>query len=180
MRRWPVLAGLLLALAAPASPAAAAPDGAIEVTLDQSRIDAVVGTVLTVESRIANVGEAPTDRLVAHLNVASLDGVYVDLEDWSAEVTRDVPPLEPGGSTALSWRFHAVNAGSFAVYVVLVPAGATPAGTGPLLASAPVRITVAGQRTLTAGGALPVVLVVPILLGLLAGGARYRVRRTAA
>jgi hypothetical protein len=189
-----VLTGLLLALTAPAgfntsaltasaltaSAATAAPalPRAVDVTLDRSQINTVVGDVLTVESRVVNAGEMPTDRLVAHLNVASLDStVYVDLEDWSADVTRELAPLAPGGSTSLSWDFHAVNVGRFNVYVVLLPKGQSSAGAGPLVASPPVHVTVAGKRTLTAGGSLPVAIIVPVLLGLVAAAARYRVRR---
>ncbi|SCG66625.1 hypothetical protein [Micromonospora inositola] len=178
------LTGLLLALTAPvglAASAAAAPPpvpGAVEVELDQSRLNTVVGERLTVSSRVINSGDAPTDRLVAHLNVASLDGIYVDLEDWSADVTREVPPVAPGSSTSLSWQFQAVNTGSFDVYVVLMPNGDSTAGTGPLVASQPVHVTVAGKRTLTAAGSLPVALLVPVVLGLVAAAARYRVRRT--
>lgn len=183
MRSLFVLAGLLLTLTAPAglaaTPAAAAPTRSetVEVSLDQSRINAVVGDVLTVQSRIVNSGAAPTDRMVAHLNVASLDGVYVDLEDWSADVTREVKPVAAGSDATLSWQFHAVNVGSFDVYVTLLPGGASSAGTGPLVVSPPVHVTVAGRRTLTAGGSLPVAVAVPVLLGLVAAGARYRLRR---
>lgn len=178
-----VLAGVLLTLTAPAGlaapPAAAAPTlpETVEVSLDQSRINAVVGDVLTVRSRVVNVGAAPTDRMIAHLNVASLDGVYVDLEDWSADVTREVTPVAPGSDVSLSWEFHAVNVGRFDVYLVLLPGGVASSGTGPLVASPPVHVTVAGRRTLTAGGSLPVAVAVPVLLGLLAAGARYRLRR---
>jgi hypothetical protein len=175
-RRTPVVAGLLLVLAATTwlgSPAVAADGGPVELTLDRQRIETTVGRVLTVESRIANVGEAPLPAMIAHLNVTSTDpAVYVDLEDWSAEVTRSVEPLDPGRSTTLSWDFQAVNGGSFEVYVVLVP----PAGD--LVASRPVRVEVAKRRALNAGGALPVVLVVPALLGLLTVGNRYRLRRS--
>jgi hypothetical protein len=184
MKRLVVLIGMLLNLAVPASlaaPAAAAQQrqpAAVEVTLDQTRITTAVGARLTVESRIVNSGSAPTDRLVAHLNVASLDGVYVDLEDWSADVTRGVASLPPGRSTSLSWEFQAVNAGSFDVYVAVMPNGPSSAGTGPLVVSPPVHVTVAGRRTLTGGGALPVAIVVPVLLGLVAAAARYRLRRS--
>ncbi|MEU8300481.1 hypothetical protein AB0C04_24775 [Micromonospora sp. NPDC048909] len=177
------LIGLRLALATPFGLAAAeaAPPplpGSIEVVLDENRVYTVVGERLTVGSRVVNSGDAPTDRLVAHLNVASLDGVYVDLEDWSAEVSREVGPVAPGGSTVLSWQFQAVNTGNFDVYVVLMPNGIATAGTGPLLVSQPVHVTVAGKRTLTAAGSLPVAIVVPLVLGLLAAVARYRVRRS--
>ncbi|SCL34090.1 hypothetical protein GA0070624_4900 [Micromonospora rhizosphaerae] len=185
MRTGLALAGLLLALAVPAgrsASAAAAPPplpGAVEIAVDQNRLNAVVGERLTLESRVVNSGDAPTDRLVAHLNVASLDGVYVDLEDWSADVTREVPPVAPSSSTSLTWEFQAVNTGSFDVYLVLMPNGGSTAGTGPLVVSQPVHVTVAGKRTLTAAGSLPVAVVVPIVLGLVAAAARYRIRRPA-
>ncbi|MET8310775.1 hypothetical protein [Micromonospora sp. NPDC005173] len=177
------LAGLLLALTAPvgstASAAAAPPPlpGVVEVVLEQSRLNTVVGERLTLESRVVNSGEAPTDRLVAHLNVASLNGVYVDLEDWSADVTREVSPVAPGSSTSLSWQYQAVNTGSFDVYVVLMPGGDSTAGTGPLVVSQPLHVSVAGKRTLTAAGSLPVAIVVPVVLALVAAAARYRIRR---
>ncbi|MFE9691606.1 hypothetical protein [Micromonospora sp. NPDC005806] len=178
------LAGLLLALTAPlgltASAAAAPPPPphGVEVVLNHDQLSTVVGDRLTIESRVVNSSGAPTDRLVAHLNVASLAGVYVDLEDWSADVTQEVAPVAAGGSTSLSWQFQAVNTGSFDIYVVLMPNGASTAGSGPLVVSQPVHVTVAGKRTLTAAGSLPVAIVVPVVLGLVAAAARYRLRRT--
>jgi hypothetical protein len=161
-----------------AAPAAAkAPTGSVEVTLDQSQVTTTVGARLTVNSRIVNPGSVSTDSLVAHLNVASLDGVYVDLEDWSADVTRPLAPLAPGASTSLSWEFQAVNTGNFGVYVVVLPSRTDPAGTAPPVASSPVHVTVAGKPTLTAGGALPVVVLIPVLLGLAACAAWLRRRR---
>jgi hypothetical protein len=187
MRPLLVIAGLLLALAVPAgtaAPAAAtaavqpAPTGTLEVTFDRPRVSGALGDRFTVRSRITNSGGAPTDRLIAHLNVASLTSdVYVDPEDWSASRTRELDALAPGGSTSLSWDIQAVNAGSFDVYVVLLPVGASSAGTGPLVVSPPVHAEVAGRRTLTAGGALPVAAAVPILLGLMAATVRFRGRR---
>jgi hypothetical protein len=148
------------------------------VTLEPERITATVGQVLTVESVIANPGTVATDRMVAHLNVASLDGVYVDLEDWSADVTRVVEPVPAGGDTSLDWEFQAVNAGSFAVYVTVLPAGPASAGKGPLIASDPVHVTVSQRRTLDTAGALPVAIAVPVLLGAIALAGQLRNRRT--
>ena len=49
-----------------------------------------MGEKFTVTSRIANRGTTPTDRFVAHLNVASLtERVYVDPEDKAL-----VPPAD--------------------------------------------------------------------------------------
>jgi hypothetical protein len=185
MRPLLVLVGMLLALTAPAglaaSPAAAAPDAmdAVEVTFDRNRVSTVLGGRFTLQTRIVNSGGAPTDAILAHLNVASLTSdVYVDPEDWSAERSKEVAPLRPGASTSVSWDIQAVNAGSFDVYVVLLPNGASTAGMGPLVVSPPVHLAVAGRRTLSPGGAMPVVIVVPLLLGLVAALARFRARGT--
>ena len=161
---------LLIALALPVGAASAQPAN-LEVTLNQTVITTSVGRVLTIESRIVNHSSAPTGRMVAHLNVASVDGSYVDLEDWSADVTQRVEPIEPDADTTLSWDLQAVNAGSFHVYVVLLP------DSGPLVASPSARVSVGEKRTLSAGGALPVAIVVPMLLGLAAGTMRYRIRK---
>jgi hypothetical protein len=167
MRRLIVLAATVLWAA---TPAAAAQETTVQVTLDQTRITTTLGRVHSVESQITNRTQTPTGTLIAHLNVASLDGSYVDLEDWSADVTKAIS-LDPGESTAISWDFQTVNGGSFNVYVVVLPEA------GSLAASPVVRVDVAEQRTLNAGGALPVAVAVPILLGIAAGAIRYRVRR---
>jgi hypothetical protein len=172
--------GILFAVLAGAglAPRAAAADpGTVDVTLTPSPLNTVMGERFTIRAQFVNSGATPTEPLVADLNVASLTGVYVDLEDWSASRTHDVAPIAPGGNASLSWDIQAVNAGSFDVYIVLLPNGPASAGTGPLVASPPVHVTVAGRRALNAGGALPIAVIVPVLLGLTAVGARYRLRR---
>lgn len=163
------IAALLAALCLPGT--ASAQPNEVEVTLDQPTISTSVGGVLTIESRVVNHTSTTTGPMVAHINVASADGSYVDLEDWSAEVTKPLEPLEPNADTTVSWELQAVNAGRFHVYVVLLP------DSGPLTVSQSTRVTVGQKRTLSAGGALPVALAVPMLLGLAAGAVRYRVRR---
>jgi len=121
------------------------------ITMDPDQMTAELGQTLTVESVVSESGPA-----IAHLNVVSLDGVYVDLEDWTQDVTQPVPS---GRETHLDWEFQAVNPGHFAVYVVLIPK------SGPLVAGPPVHITVSPRQTLDTGGALPVVIAVPALLG---------------
>jgi hypothetical protein len=137
-----------------------------------------VGDRLTIRARIANAGTEPTERLVAHLNVTTLDtAVYVDLEDWTASPTQELAPVPPGGSTPAVWEIQAVNVGRFAVYVVVLPEGAAAAGQGPLVTSAPDLVEVAGRRTLSPAGALPVAIAEPVLLGLVAVAVRLRLRR---
>ena len=179
MRAWVCLAFAALAALGviAAAPAAAQPTGGVEVTVDQPRISAVIGDRVTIRAHVTNSGSTASDPLIAHLNVASLTGTYVDLEDWTAAPTQHVQPLEAHATAALSWDIQAVNAGRFDVYVAVLPNGPTSSGTGPAVASSPVEVRVAGKRTLNAGGSLPVVIAVPLLLGGAALGARVRLRR---
>jgi hypothetical protein len=161
-----LVVGLLFALASPAA--------AAEVSFDRAAVAMSVGERVTLASSVTNPRTEPSGQVLAHLNVVSLtDSVYVDPEDWSSERSQVIEDLGPGESRTLSWPIQAVDVGSFAVYVVLIPDG----GRGPLTVSPPVHLDVAGKRTLDAGGALPVVLVVPVLLGLGAGAIRYRLTR---
>ena len=114
--------------------------------------------------------------LIAHLNVVSLrDGVYVDPEDWSSHRTRYLAPIPAGASVRLTWRLRAVNAGSFGIYVAVLPqsGAARPPITGPT-----VHVSIAHRKTLNSGGTLPLVIGIPALLGALSLG--LRVRRRAA
>jgi hypothetical protein len=156
------------------APAMAAPSAA-DVVFETSEFSVVVGDRFTLPSRIMNpVGEA-TGPIVAHLNVVSLtDDVYVDPEDWSAERTVFVDPIESGASEPMTWEIQAVNPGRFAVYVVLIPEGSAAPVVSPQ-----VHLAVAGRRTLSAGGALPISVAVPLVLGLAAAAVRFRLRRTA-
>jgi hypothetical protein len=171
------LAALALAagVAGLAGPAAAAPS-AVDVSARPARIEAVLGDTVTVTTTIANRRPVRSGPLVAHLDVVSLrNDVYVDPEDWSSERSVDVQPLAPGGSTVLSWPVRTVDAGEFAVYVVLLPTG--PGNPQEVTPSGPVRLAVAGKRTLDAGGTLPVVVGVPVVLALAALAERWRRRR---
>ncbi|RSM48257.1 hypothetical protein DMA12_07150 [Amycolatopsis balhimycina DSM 5908] len=162
-----LVVGLLFALASPAA--------AADVSFDRPGVAMAVGERVTLSSKVTNPGAEPSGQVLAHLNVVSLtDGVYVDPEDWSSERSQVIENIGPGESQTLSWPIQAVNVGSFAVYVVLLPDAKSTAGRGPLVVSPPVHLDVAGKQTLNAGGALPVVLVVPVLLGLGAGAVRYR------
>lgn len=162
---------VLCALVGLATPTGAAEQ--VEVTLDRERVSVVRGDRFAVQSRITNRGTAST-AVKAHLNVASLTGaVSVDPEDWSDGPIQDLPALAPGQSTSLSWEIKAGDVGSFAMYVVLLPA--EPSGA-PVV-SAPVWVSSAGQNTLGAGAVLPVAIAIPVLLGAAAGAAGWRVRR---
>jgi hypothetical protein len=176
--RWLFAAAAAALALAPAAPAAAAAPGApVEVTMDRPAFAAVLGDRFTVRSTVVNTGSAPTGPLLAHLDVVSLhDDVYVDAEDWSSDRSVVVEPLAPGARGTLDWTVRTVDAGEFAVYVVVLPAGGTAGGAGPaaLSVSPPVRLAVAARQTLDPGGSAVVVVVVPALVGALALGGRLR------
>lgn len=165
-----VAAGVALLLA----PAASAGDQ-LRVSVDRAAIATKLGHAFVFRSTIANEGSTPRAGLIAHLNVLSLTrGVYVDPEDWSSNRTRYLGPIPAGGSTTLTWKLNAVNAGSIGAYVAVLPGSgaAVPPTTGPT-----VRVSIAERRTLNSGGILPLALGMPALLGLLIVGLRLRARQ---
>jgi hypothetical protein len=168
-----LLAGVLSGLP---TPALANPLN-LEVAADPPTVSTVLGGRFKITTEIKNTGSAATGEILAHLNVASIEGsVYVDPEDWSSDRSQQLS-LKPGESRKLSWEIQAVNSGRFAAYVVVVPFGGSVNGNEDLRISPLVKVDVAPRTTLTAGGALPVVLMVPLLIGLAGAAALFRVRR---
>lgn len=170
---------VLLVLLVTVGQAAASP-GALTVSVDRTTVRATLGRTFLIRSTITNHGAAPASGLIAHLDVLSLGrGLYVDPEDWSSRRTRYLAPIPAGSSTTSTWQLHAVNAGRLGVYVAVLPRRETP--TAPITAST-VSVTVAGRRTLSSGGILPLALGIPAALGLLALSSRLvrcRPRRSA-
>jgi hypothetical protein len=155
---------------------AAASQASTSVRLDRTSITAQLGGSFVFHSTISNPSPAPLSGAIAHLNVLSLQrGVYVDPEDWSSHRTRYLATIPPHSSLRVTWKLKAVNSGSFAVYIAVLPANgeARPPIAGPTL-----HVTVAHRRTLNPGGALPLVLAIPALLGALTLGLRRRRRAT--
>jgi len=145
-----LLAGVLAGV--PAAALAAPLD--VTVAADPPAVSTVLGGRFTITTEVKNAGTAPSGEILAHLNVASIEGsVYVDPEDWSSERSQQLS------------------------YVVVVPFGNTVTGNADITTSPLVRVDVAQRTTLTAGGALPVVLAVPMLIGLAAATTLVRVRR---
>jgi hypothetical protein len=176
MRRALYLLGLALCLvlAWPVSALAAPPT--VEISIDPGQVDTVLGGEFTVRTEIRNTGAADTGPLLAHLNVASLQGgVYVDPEDWSPARSQDFS-LRPGESRTLTWDIQAVNAGSFAAYVVVLPYDPGVSGQEDLGVSPLVALEVAPRTALGGAAVLPLVIGLPIALGLFAVGVRERER----
>lgn len=144
----------------------------LAVSNDRTAITTKLGYKFVFHSTISNRGATSASDLVAHLNVLDLSGaVYVDPEDWSSQRTRYLDPIPAGGSTTLSWRLNAVNAGTIGVYVAVLPRSGAPV---PPTAGPTVRVAIRDRRALNAGGILPLALGIPGFLGLLALGVRFR------
>jgi hypothetical protein len=172
-----LLIGVLAGVFSWLSASALAAPLSVQVVAEPARVETVLGGRFMITTVVTNTGAAPTGDILAHLNVASIEGtVYVDPEDWSPSRSQQLS-LDPGESQKLSWELQAVNSGHFAAYVVVVPFGSTVAGNEELLISPLVNVAVASRSTLTAQGALPVVLTVPLLLGLAAAGVYFGARR---
>jgi hypothetical protein len=177
MRRLRATAKALLAAAAvlPAS-AEATPEAAprLSASVDRAQISTQLGRSFEFRSTITNAGPGTARALVAHLSVLSVrEEPYVDPEDWSPQRVVFLDPIAAGGSRTLSWRMTAVNAGTFAVYVTVLPQDARG---GPAPNTPTIDLRVAERRTLDAGGILPIALAIPALLGGLTIALRLRRR----
>jgi len=164
----PGVASLAAALALAGG--AGAETGATSVTVDRAQISTLLGGKFSFRTTIANPAPTATEALIAHLNILSLrDGVYVDPEDWSSQRTWYLGTIPAGGSQTITWNLKAVGGGSFAAYVAVLPQNspAEPPATSPTI-----QVAVEERKTLNSGGILPLVLGIPALVGLLAGGVR--------
>jgi hypothetical protein len=151
-------------VAAPGGAGAQAP----AISSSRTAVSTRIGEDFGWRTAIANPGRARLSGLVAHLNIVSWDpDVYVDPEDWSSQRTRYLAPLAAGESVEIPWTVKAVNSGRFSVYVVVL--GAQRPVVSPVLG-----VRVAEHRTIDAGGALPLAVGVPALLGLVMIGVRLR------
>lgn len=146
----------------------------VAVGLDRSTLSTRVGERFSFTSSLRNEGERPIPGLIAHLNIVSLDpDVYVDPEDWSTSRTRYVGAISARASIPLEWTVQAVNSGRFLVYVAVAEQPALARVTS----GEALQLTVAEQRTLNAGGILPLAAALPAALLVLMGLAARRRRR---
>jgi hypothetical protein len=162
------------ALLLPPGVEAARGAGQVAVTVERTHISTHLGQKFVLRSTVTNRGSSEASGMIAHLNIVSLrNGVYVDPEDWSSQRTRYLRPIPAGGSSTTTWRMQAVSAGTFGVYVAVLPehAAARVPATGPT-----VELAVAERKMLNSGGILPLALGVPGALAVLAAGLRLRRR----
>jgi len=174
IRRALIMSALAVSIALALAGPALSGSNRIAVTVDRTAISTSLGHKFSVRSRITNNGGSAASSLVAHLNVLSLrPDVYLDPEDWSSHRTRYLPTIPAGGSVVITWRMQAVNAGSIAVFVAVLPQNGEPRppATGPT-----VHVSIARRTTLNSGGILPLALGIPALLAAVSFGLRRRRR----
>jgi hypothetical protein len=173
-------AAAAFALAGLGSSAAAMSSGAgpVSIELDKTQAAIGLGQTLKFTTKVGNPGEEDVSGAIAHLNILAVDpGVYVDPEDWSGERTQYLDPLGGRESEPLEWELQGVNSGRFLVYVVIT----FDQAAGQVVASKALRLDVAPERTLEAGGLVPIAAGVPggiVLLMVLVMVRRRRHRST--
>lgn len=165
-----MIVALVMAALAPASAATSQ----VSVRVDPRTVSTGVGQRFTLTSTVRNDSDRPVSSLVAHLNVLGLDpDVYVDPEDWSSQRTVYLNPLPAHAATRLTWTVQAVNSGRLVIYVAVT----ATQGTDAVTASNALRLAVAPQRTVEAGGILPLAVAMPTAVLLLTGFTARRRRR---
>jgi len=156
MRLSGTVLALLLSLAVPSSAPAD-----ISVSLDQSTLSTRIGERFSFTATVRNDSPIVRPGVVAHLDVVSLDPqVYVDPEDWSSRRTEFLGTIPAEGTERIEWTVQAVNSGNFVLFVSLT----AERGTDRVTTSPALRVTIASQRTLNAGGVLPLALGMPAIL----------------
>jgi hypothetical protein len=147
---------------------------AVQITQDKAAASTSIGSRFAFTSTVRNTSSRALTGLVAHLNIVSLDSnVYVDPEDWSSHRTQYLKDIPIGGSLQQSWTVQAVNGGRFIVYVAVAESTAG----NPVIAGPGLHVDVAAQRTINAGGILPIAAAVPVIVVELLVAARVRRRR---
>ena len=124
---------------------------------EPAQVKTLLGDRFMITTEITNTGAAPSGEILAHLNVASIEGsVYVDPEDWSPSRSQQLS-LQPGESRKLSGKYRLSMP---ATLRRTSPCAVRQRGSRSeaLMISPLVNVDVASRSTLTAGGALPVVL----------------------
>lgn len=146
---------------------------AIVVELDKSDLRAGPGEKISFTSTVRNTGDQPLTGYVAHLNILTTDeSVYVDPEDWSPERTQYLDEVPGGGSASLSWSVQAVTKGPLILFVSV-----TSPTSDAVISSGPLNLEVTGQRVVSSGDVVPLVLWMPAGVLALVGATLLRRRR---
>ena len=150
----------------------------LQTSIDMDAIVVKAGTPIRYNSVVTNTATEKSPPLIVAMNIINLkgSGEPVDPEDWSPQRTQYLDGLEAGSSARLSWRVNAILDGNFMVYMVVIPAPASPETTSHPVASSGIHLTVTPFTKLNPGGVLPYAIGGPILILVVILGI-YRFRR---
>jgi hypothetical protein len=154
------IASATAAVSRPAAPVGVQGAPPVAIAVQRREIEVSVGEAFELPSTITNESAEPIRGLIAHLDILSTDPQrYVDPEDWCTERTVFLDTLGPGESVDHAWPMRAVDSGPLLVWVTV----SQPSADGTAL-SPPVRLTVGEHIDVNAGGVLPLVVGVPLVL----------------
>jgi hypothetical protein len=148
----------------------------VAIAVQRREITVSVGEAFDLPSVVTNESADPVRGLIAHLDILSTDPQrYVDPEDWCTERTVFLDTLGPGESVGHAWPMRAVDSGPLLVWVTVSQASADGTALSP-----PVRLTVGEHIDVNAGGVLPLVVGVPLVLVCSSAALAWRRRRQGA
>lgn len=155
------LAGTTLILVAGPTPAVAQTVGDIEVIVEPTSSEVVLGEEIDIEVIVRNHSDQPTQPLIAHIDItAPASSSSVDPEDWTATLSKRVGVVEPGAGKIVNWTVQPISGGDFVLYAVVIAPGAADVAASNVLA-----IDVTEQRSLNPEGILPVSIGGPVVIG---------------
>jgi hypothetical protein len=178
-----MIAGLAVTLSLfPAAAAQAAQstdtEQALEISIDLPYTTVNAGDEIEFNTVVTNNGTEESPPLNVAMNIVKTGkGDPVDPEDWSPERTQEVDPLAPGESAEQSWTVDAILEGDYMVYMTVIPKPDGPEATSQPVSSPGLHLIVKAFNQTNPGGVLPVAIITPIVLILLAFLPRRRWRR---
>lgn len=150
----------------------------LSITIDVETATVKTGDKVEYTTVVTNNGDSASLALIVAMNIINLNaqGDVVDPEDWSPQRTQYSQPLAPGESVSHHWTINTILDGDYMVYMVLIPAPATPEVSSHPVASPGIHLTVTPFTRLNPGGVLPYAIGGPVivLVGILV---LYRMRK---
>jgi ABC-type transport system involved in cytochrome c biogenesis permease component len=171
-----LIIGLALALFAPtalqAAPVLQSEEDGMQIAIDAGATTVKTGDTLRFNTQITNMRSEEAPPLIIAMNIINLDaqGDTVDPEDWSPQRTQYLETLQSGQSASQEWIINTILDGEFMVYMVLIPTPESQDTTSKPVASSGIHLTVTPFTRINPGGVMPIVLGMPILLGLITFG----------
>lgn len=134
-----------------------------------------MGDHLTFRSVIINKGTSPAHGVVAWLGLVRVDPGKeqpVDLEDWSAQKAVSRGVVLPGEQIAVDWPMRLIQSGDYRVVVSAAERSAPGLVTSPFAS-----FHVASKQVIESRRVIPVAIIMPLLIAVIAAGRFYRARR---